>query len=39
MRVVHASKPRFEMCAVKPKSTNNACDFEPCDSYKKDSIT
>ena len=33
---VHASEPCFELCAVKSRPTNNACNFEPCDSYKKD---
>ena len=37
--VVYASEPCFELCAVKPKSTNNARNFEPRDSYKKDSLT
>ena len=31
--VDHASEPFFELCAVKSKPTNSACDFEPLDSY------
>ena len=35
--VVHASEPCFELRAVKSKPSYNACDFDPRDSYKKDS--
>ena len=34
MRVVLVSESYFELCAVKSKPTNNACDFEHRDSYR-----
>lgn len=35
LSVVHASEPCFELFEYKSKPTNNACDFETRDSYKK----
>ena len=35
--IVYAVESCFKLCGVKSKPTNNACDFEPRDSYEKDS--
>ena len=32
--VVNASKPCFELCTVKAKPTNDACNFEPHNSHQ-----
>ena len=37
MCAVHASEPYFELCGIKSKPTNSACDSESRDSYKKGS--